>query len=475
MAVQRRRWVLGGSVVGVTTALVLGGVSVAQPPVGAGTNVSTCNNPVLNKTLAEWGSLRGATPTREPVADHQAARFAYAQQNNPVASPSLYLPQQPVRAGERWTFGYDVAATQAGRARVEVDWYSTPDGDNSGYLGHVDGPWASLPASGWTRVVAADLTAPSGAVRANVLSDHEYSAAGASFRATACDYRVGATTPTTTEPTTTTGPTTTIPSTTSTTSTTATTTTTSTTTTTTTTPPGDPTQAAVRYGWGTPEPISDEFAYTGPVDPAKWSVPSGTVGGTAGCWEGHAKNGRRCAKNMAVAGGIMTMTGEANGDTGWLKQKQERQYGKWEIRSRSRNTGSSGGLYHPLHLIWPTSEKRLIDGEYDWVEYSNPDAQCLSAFLHYPKSPNDNKIYRQLCPMDMTQWHNFAFEWTPDALVGYVDGVEWFRLSGGAGPDGRADIQAMPSGHLNIQLDNFTGAGGLRSAVFEVDWVRVYS
>jgi hypothetical protein len=32
----------------------------------------------------------------------------------------------------------------------------------------------------------------------------------------------------------------------------------------------------------------------------------------------------------------------------------------------------------------------------------------------------------------------------------------------------------MPSGHLNIQLDNFTGAGGLRPAVFEVDWVRVY-
>jgi hypothetical protein len=445
MAVQRRNRILGGGAVVVTAALLFGGVSVAQPPAGTGTNVSTCNNPVLNKTLAEWGSLSGATPTREPVGDHQAARFAYTQQDNPVVNPSLHLPQQPAKAGERWTFGYDVATTQVGRARVEVDWYSTPEGDNSGYLGHVDGPWVSSPTSGWTRV-AADVTAPPGTVRANVLSDHEYSAVGASFRATACDYRVGAAAPTTTEPTTTT-----------------------------TSQPGDQTQAAVRRGWGVPEPISDEFGYTGPVDPVKWSVPSGTVGGTAGCWEGHAKNGRRCAKNTTVAGGIMTMRGEANGDTGWLKQKQERQYGKWEIRSRSRNTGSSGGLYHPLHLIWPTSEKRLIDGEYDWVEYSNPDAQCLSAFLHYPKSPNDNKVYRELCPVDMTQWHNFAFEWTPDALVGYVDGVEWFRQSGGAGPDGRADIQAMPSGHLNIQLDNFTGSGGLRPAVFEVDWVRVYS
>ncbi|WP_084431943.1 discoidin domain-containing protein [Kibdelosporangium aridum] len=239
-------------------------------------------------------------------------------------------------------------------------------------------------------------------------------------------------------------------------------------------PPGDQTQAAVRYGWGTPMPISDEFDYTGPVDPAKWDVPKGNEGGTAGCWKGHSENGRRCAKNSTVANGIMTMRGEANGDTGWLEQRLERRYGRWEIRSRSRNVGASGGLYHPLHLIWPTSGKRLVDGEYDWVEYSNPDAQCLQAFLHYPKSPSDKKERRELCPVDMTQWHNFAFEWTSAGLVGYVDGVEWFRLSGGANAD-RGNIQDMPSGHLNIQLDNFTGSSGLRPAVYEVDWVRVYS
>ncbi|MFF7999871.1 polysaccharide lyase family 7 protein [Streptomyces sp. NPDC007917] len=235
----------------------------------------------------------------------------------------------------------------------------------------------------------------------------------------------------------------------------------------------DQTQAAERYGWGTPLPISDEFGYTGPVDSAKWAVPSGDVGGTAGCWEGHAGNGRRCAKNSTVSDGMLTMRGEANGDTGWIRQKRDAQYGRWEIRSRSRNLGSDGGLYHALHLIWPTAGNRLENGEYDWVEYSNPDAQCLTAFLHYPKSPSDKKERRDLCPMDMTQWHNFAFEWTPDALAGYVDGVEWFRLSGGANSD-RGNIQAMPSGHLNIQLDNFTGDSGLRPAVFEVDWVRVY-
>ncbi|WBB59582.1 polysaccharide lyase family 7 protein [Streptomyces sp. WMMC500] len=235
----------------------------------------------------------------------------------------------------------------------------------------------------------------------------------------------------------------------------------------------DPTQAADRYDWGEPLPVSDEFDYTGPVDPAKWDVPSGSVGGTPQCWEGHEGNGRRCGKNSTVADGIMTMRGEANGDTGWIRQNVDMQYGRWEIRSRSRNTGSSGGLYHPLHLIWPTHGDRLKNGEYDWVEYSNPDAQCLSAFLHYPDSPTDKKENPELCPVDMTQWHNFAFEWTPEELVGYVDGEEWFRFADGANAD-RGDIQTMPLGNLVIQLDNFTGDSGLRPAVFEVDWVRTY-
>ncbi|GAA2109906.1 chondroitinase-B domain-containing protein [Streptomyces synnematoformans] len=235
----------------------------------------------------------------------------------------------------------------------------------------------------------------------------------------------------------------------------------------------DPAQAAERYGWGEPLPVSDEFDYTGPVDPAKWDVPSGSVGGTAQCWEGHAGNGRRCGKNSTVGDGILTMHGEENGDTGWIRQNLDTQYGRWEIRSRSRNIGSDGGLYHPLHLIWPTAGNRLENGEYDWVEYTNPDAQCLGAWLHYPQSPSDKKVHRELCPVDMTEWHNFAFEWTPEALVGYVDGEEWFRLADGADSE-RGDIQSMPLGNLVIQLDNFTGDSGLREAVFEVDWVRTY-
>ncbi len=232
--------------------------------------------------------------------------------------------------------------------------------------------------------------------------------------------------------------------------------------------------AAARFNWGVPLPVSDEFNYGSesapvPVNSSKWG------GGGDTCGPGHAGNGRRCGKNSRVHGDRLVMTGQSNGDTGWLRQNHDQQYGRWETRSRSRNTGPTGATYHVLHLLWPQSERWPQDGEYDWVEYFDPDAKCLVVFIHYPH-PNlpVQQEYREKCPVDMTQWHTFAIEWTPNHIKGFVDGVEWYSMSGGAGPGGRRNIQTMPSGHLNIQLDNFTGAGGLRPAVFEVDWSRVY-
>jgi hypothetical protein len=229
------------------------------------------------------------------------------------------------------------------------------------------------------------------------------------------------------------------------------------------TPEGE--TAAARYQWGAPLPISDEFDdYSGRPDPAKWSDP--TNWGPDGCGAGHAGNGRRCAKNSVVANGILVMTGAADGDTGWLKQKLDRQYGRWEARVRSYNVGSSGREYHPLLLIWPESEQRVQDGEYDWLENSTVGSACAEAFLHYPgETPRVQEHAEETgCGASLSDWHNVAFEWTAVALKGYINGVEWFSF-------GEADIAAMPSGHLNIQLDNFKST---REAKFEVDWVRTY-
>jgi hypothetical protein len=238
----------------------------------------------------------------------------------------------------------------------------------------------------------------------------------------------------------------------------------------TTPPPSTSKTAAERYGWGSPHPISDEFPVDGRPDPEKWILPG------PGGWDGHNGNGRRMPENVYVKDGMMVLRGDANGNTGWVRQKLPTRFGRWEIRSRSRNTGSSGGLYHPLHLIWPFDEQWPANGELDFVEYTNPDSKTAGAWLHYPhpKSAEIQQAGPFEKPCDMTQFHNFAFEWNSTGVRAWIDSEPWYEVRDGAGPSGRKNIQDMTSGRLTCQLDNFTGDGGLRPALFEIEWVRFY-
>lgn len=238
--------------------------------------------------------------------------------------------------------------------------------------------------------------------------------------------------------------------------------------------------AALNFGWGASQAGSDEFEYGSPTQPAvpdqsKWSLAGGGVGL---CWPGHSGNGRRCDANSRVVGGILRMTGEVDGDTGWLASRTNRQYGRWEIRVRSFNDAASNGRqYHPLLLIWPQSGLWPQDGEYDFLENSAPGMACAEAFLHYPHDagiPTQQQWVRESnCGAPLSDWHNLAFEWTSTHIAGFIDGVEWFRYSGGANEQ-RECIQCMPSGHATIQLDNFFGTD-LTPATYEVEWYRQYA
>jgi hypothetical protein len=230
-------------------------------------------------------------------------------------------------------------------------------------------------------------------------------------------------------------------------------------------PQPDLTTAAGRFNWGVPHPMSDEFEYTGTPDPSKWKLPGEN-------WAGHNGNGRRRPERQTVTGGKLVMTGLANGDSGWMQHKMDREYGRFEVRMRSFNTGSSNGnLYHPVLLIWPQSNSRRADGEYDFCENGRPADTKAQAFMHFP-GDGDQQRHFEKSGVDHSQFHNWGFEWTPDHLKGFLDGVEWFSTSGGANSS-RRNIQAMGPGHLCIQLDNFDGTNQT-PATMEVEWVRFY-
>lgn len=240
-------------------------------------------------------------------------------------------------------------------------------------------------------------------------------------------------------------------------------------------------QAAVVQEWGTPLPSSDEFDTPGIPDPTKWAVygAGGTYGGDE-CWEGHEGNGRRCVDQVAVTpDGYLRITGTPDGDTGALSHVLDQQYGRWEVRARAvAETGATGNPYHAVLIVWPRSNEWPIHGEYDFLEVDVGD-QSANAWLHYPHPPLPGGDIEQeqatQAGVNVAEFHNYALEWTPTSLVGYLDGIEWFRFSDGEGPNGRGPIQGMPAGHLTIQLDDFFPEAGLQQAYLDVEWARVYS
>lgn len=329
-------------------------------------------------------------------------------------------------------------------------------------------------------------------------------------------------------------------------------------------------QAAITHQWGAIV-AGDEFDGDA-VDGDKWI--------RYGDYAGHAGNGMRLQAKDTVANGYLTISGDADGNTGGIAWRQGQKYGRWEIRMRvmtdgadvpsssvsssttasgsvssgsvsSGNTASSttassttasgstssgatasgtgsvppssaaappvtasaaapaattsappattttspattsassttsvssgtthtssssanpprGNAYHPVLLLWPDADDWPDGGELDYAE-TDAGATTVKAFMHYGDGTLEGAQdgYTVGHFIDLTQWHNYAIEWAPDHISGYVDGLEWFR---------NTNPEAQPPGtmHETIQLDDFFPQGGLAPAHMDVDWVRMY-
>lgn len=218
------------------------------------------------------------------------------------------------------------------------------------------------------------------------------------------------------------------------------------------TPSIDGTQAAVTQGWGTPIG-GDEFNSGTVPDPARWDVYNSP---------GNAGKGLRVPAAVTVANGALTLSGGADGTTGGLAARFARQqYGRWEARIK---TSAHDSKYHSVVLLWPDSNASPTCGEVDYAE-STTSTSTISFFLHYACSgANFQDI--GLENIDATQWHNYAVDWSPTAIIGYIDGIEWFT-----------DTVHVPaeSMHQAFQLDWFPDGTPTAPTKMYVDWVRVYA
>ncbi|WP_461172234.1 DNRLRE domain-containing protein [Arthrobacter sp. Z1-9] len=212
-----------------------------------------------------------------------------------------------------------------------------------------------------------------------------------------------------------------------------------------------PTEAARVHAWGTLV-TGDEFNYTGPPDATKWTVYDSP---------GHAGMGIRSPQQATVDGSKMVITGTPDGTTAGMSAKFANQkYGRWEVRA----AGSGDNEYHMVSILWPDSGNWPCDGEVDYAETTG-EWNIIKFFHHYGCS---NLTTSDVRALDVTQFHNYALDWSPKGIVGYVDGVKWFE---------DYDSAHQPPGpmHQTLQLDWFPDSTANGPGEMRVDWVRVYA
>ena len=209
-----------------------------------------------------------------------------------------------------------------------------------------------------------------------------------------------------------------------------------------------PTTAGAALNWGQPNREDD---FTDPSTTKNWGMYDGP---------GHAGNGRRTPTAASILGGLLTITGDAQGNSEGMAWNPGQKYGRWEGCVKSPPGADS---LHSLLLLWPDAENWPVGGEVDFMEISDPARQSVDGFLHYSSSNSQEAANTKI---DATQWHAWAVEWTPQHVAYYVDGKQWFQTT---------DTSHLPPGpmHLCIQLDYF-GGGASGGAKEIVNWVRQY-
>lgn len=216
------------------------------------------------------------------------------------------------------------------------------------------------------------------------------------------------------------------------------------------------TEAAVQRNW--PMIANDEFDGTS-LDRSKWGPYTGeTTGGV----------GRHLEDNIAVRNGLLTVTskGKTSGGMAW---RNGQQYGRWEVRAKT-NKGSG---YGDVVLLWPDAEDWPEGGEVNFMEIPKGERAESHFIVHYGE---DNSQVGRTVQGDFTQWHNYAVEWAPDHIAGFVDGQEIFRTT---------DPNAIPPRPMHLALQQDIGPYGddwipalddrsPETLDFQVDWVRIY-
>jgi len=176
--------------------------------------------------------------------------------------------------------------------------------------------------------------------------------------------------------------------------------------------------------------FDDEFDGDG-VDAAKWSNGFGW-GDTAANFAGWCDP----AANV-VAGGVLRQRadrlpapreGKAYGGACLhTREKFAQLYGYWEARLRV----ASGAGLHSAFWGKPANDRWPPELDVEEVGGARPDTVIMT--VHWRDAGGHRQRNQRFQGDDLSSgFHVFGAEWSPDATVWYVDGIERTRITGGA-------------------------------------------
>lgn len=230
---------------------------------------------------------------------------------------------------------------------------------------------------------------------------------------------------------------------------------------------------------------ADEFAYTGPPDPAKWGYDTGGHG-----WgNNELQHYTNALGNAQVAAGKLTITArkEEFGGNQYTsarlvtKNKGDFLYGRFEVKAK---LPTGRGTWPAIWMLptdwaygdWPKS------GEIDIMEHVGYDQNRVHVTVHteaYNHSIKTQKGQSTVVPTASTQFHVYRADWTPYAVRGYIDDALVFTFVNEG--KGAATWPFDKSFHLLLNIavgGNWGGAQGVDPTVYpqtmEVEYVRVY-
>jgi beta-glucanase (GH16 family) len=220
------------------------------------------------------------------------------------------------------------------------------------------------------------------------------------------------------------------------------------------------------------------------VDQSKWTFETGGSG-----WGNNELQNYTNGSNAKIENGALVLEARRESSNGReysstrmiSKGKGEWLYGRFEIRAR---LPKGRGTWPAIWMLsadnnygnWPAS------GEIDIMEHVGYDPEKVHCSIHtsaYNHTRNTQKTASRMVPGAMDAYHLYRVDWTPYAVRGFVDNVQYFEFI-----NENKGFTAWPFDKkffmiLNIAVGgNWGGAQGVDNTIFparmEVDYVKVF-